>query len=203
MNGNLTTAYCNGAGSCSFQATQPCLGHLVCESATSCHDSCLSNDAAGDERCPPGYWCDGSTCYQASWDEGSACLRDGQCSSNDCTAAGLCTAAGCDVDEDGYIRDDPHCAGGDGERDCDDNDARAYPGQTDFFDTPRSSGGYDFDCNAVDEPQHPTSCFCAGYALLVPAGAAGCGVTGSLRTCYQFFLCGVNDTANTATQLCR
>ena len=203
MNGNLTTLYCNGSGSCSLQSTQPCLGHLACASATTCHDSCLSNDATGDERCPAGYWCDGATCQQASWDEGSECLRDGQCSSNDCTATGLCTAAGCDVDEDGFIRDDPHCVGNDKDRDCDDNDARAHPGQTDFFDTPRASGGYDFDCNGTDEPQEPTSCACIGSALLVPPGAEGCGVTGTVRTCFFFFLCGVNDTDTTATQLCR
>lgn len=31
--------------------------------------------------------------------------------------------------------------------DCDDTDARAYPGQTAFFTTPRPDGSFDFDCD--------------------------------------------------------
>ena len=33
--------------------------------------------------------------------------------------------------------------------DCDDADARAHPGQTETFATPRPSGSFDFDCNGI------------------------------------------------------
>jgi hypothetical protein len=39
--------------------------------------------------------------------------------------------------------------------DCDDADADAFPGQTAFFPTPRASGGYDYNCDAVETKQYP------------------------------------------------
>jgi hypothetical protein len=35
--------------------------------------------------------------------------------------------------------------------DCDEDDARAFPGQTQYFDTPRPSGSYDFNCDKFQE----------------------------------------------------
>ncbi len=196
---NLRSQYCNGSGDCAWQSTQPCPDHLGCEDATSCYSTCGSNDATGDKRCAAGHWCDGSTCHPASWDEGSSCLRDGQCRLNDCSPAGFCVGRNCDLDGDGQLRDDADCGG----NDCDDADARAFLGQTDFFDTPRASGGYDFDCNGIEEGNHATSCGCAGEQLVVPPGGAGCSVTGAIQVCIQiFFLCGPNPTGATATQLC-
>ncbi|NUO48714.1 MAG: hypothetical protein HOV80_07650 [Polyangiaceae bacterium] len=197
---NVRSQYCDGDGTCGSESTQQCPGHLGCENPMSCYSSCGSNDATGDQRCAPGHWCDGSTCHAASWDESGACLRDGQCRSNDCTAAGFCAAPDCDFDQDGQLRADLHCGG----NDCDDSDARVWPGQDEFFDTPRASGGYDFNCDGIDEGNHATGCACGGQALVVPPGVAGCSVTGPIISCYQIFLfCGANGTGVTATQLCR
>jgi hypothetical protein len=57
--------------------------------------------------------------------------------------------------------------------DCDDGDARAFPGQTAFFnDRPRSNLSWDFDCNGTEEPQHVASVFtCNG-------GSTGCSNNG-------------------------
>jgi hypothetical protein len=139
-------------------------------------------------------------CHPASWDEGSTCARDGQCRSNDCTPEGLCTAADCDFDGDGQLREGAACGG----TDCDDNDTRVWYGQPDFFEAPRSRGGYDFNCDGAEFSEHATGCFCTGSAVLVPAGGAGCGVTGQKRVCVQLlWWCGANDTADLVTQRCQ
>ncbi len=197
--GVLKSSVCNGEGACGWERVQQCAGHLGCASPTSCHSSCGSNDATGDAFCAAGFWCDGATCQMTSWTEGNVCLRDGQCRSGDCSPAGRCAGVACDFDQDGALRNDPPCGG----TDCDDGDARVYLGQTAFFETPRASGGYDFDCNGSDEPQAATSCLCSGTALLVPGGPGGCGMTGPIRKCFQFFVCQFSDTADTGTQLCR
>jgi len=35
--------------------------------------------------------------------------------------------------------------------DCDDAEPNAFPGQSIFFDLPRASGGFDYDCNGSEE----------------------------------------------------
>lgn len=201
MSANLESQYCDNAGECGQKRTLPCPGHLGCASATSCHSTCGSNDATGDARCPTGYWCDGSTCHEASRDAGSTCLRDGQCGSNDCTAMGLCTPPGCDDDEDDQLATSAECGG----LDCDDNDARVQEGQTAYSTTPRTTGSYDFDCDGQEEPELPTSCTCPGQVLLVPGGAEGCGQTGQLRQCnWSWFVCvPTNVLDDSVTQACR
>ncbi|MCA9614839.1 MAG: putative metal-binding motif-containing protein, partial [Myxococcales bacterium] len=43
--------------------------------------------------------------------------------------------------------------------DCDGNDARAFPGQTAYFGTPRTaSGGFDFDCDGSEDSETPGPC---------------------------------------------
>jgi hypothetical protein len=118
-----------------------------------------------------------------------------------CGPNGKCTDVGCDFDEDLADRNDPKCAG----TDCDDNDARVKPDQTEFFAVPRSIGGFDFNCSEAVELEHPVACLCTGYKLLVPPGDAGCGVTGPMSSCVGFypFLCWEMDPGTTATQLCQ
>ncbi len=73
----------------------------------------------------------------------------------------------------------------------------------DYFDTPRASGGYDFNCDGVNEGNHRTSCVCGGEALVVPPELAGCSVTGPLVSCYQIFIfCGSNPQNMNAKQFC-
>ncbi len=52
--------------------------------------------------------------------------------------------APCDCDGDGALRDDVACAG----TDCDDDDARVFPGQTQFFAEPANEQiGFDYNCD--------------------------------------------------------
>jgi hypothetical protein len=53
-----------------------------------------------------------------------------------------------DGDGDGYDGLTDTCASG---TDCDDGDADVHPGQTNFFDTPRGDGSFDYDCSGNDE----------------------------------------------------
>ncbi len=73
--------------------------------------------------------------------------------------------------------------------DCDDQDPLAYPGQPDYFDSPRLSGGYDYDCDGVETPVDTTEgrdCFwdwfdCAGTGWT--DGVPGCGQAGRYHVC--------------------
>lgn len=73
--------------------------------------------------------------------------------------------------------------------DCDDLDPSAYPGQPDYFDVPRVSGGFDYDCDGT-EAQLDTSegsrcgwdwwdCVGTGWTAGVPA----CGQSGAYHVC--------------------
>ena len=82
---------------------------------------------------------------------------------------------------------------GDGHRadvDCDDTDARAYPGASGWHETPRNAGGFDFNCDGQESPYWiGYGGYCNGtnmgngtYACWVEDGwwsvdIAACGVT--------------------------
>lgn len=60
--------------------------------------------------------------------------------------------------------------------DCDDDDARAFPGQTASFATPRADGSFDFDCDGrdtMDDDDTSRYCICGQVA----GGPWQCGVT--------------------------
>ena len=65
--------------------------------------------------------------------------------------------------------------------DCDGNDARAFPGQTAYFGTPRSTvGGFDFDCDGTEVAFVPGPCRlnAAGNGCVIPEtwdSNRGCG----------------------------
>lgn len=82
--GLLTANYCDGAGTCgSAPETQPCVGNFACASPLACDVACESNDAAGDARCAPAYWCNGSAC-KADLPKLGLCTRASQCVSGHC-----------------------------------------------------------------------------------------------------------------------
>ena len=58
--------------------------------------------------------------------------------------------------------------------DCDDGDGRAFPGQTQYFSTPRASGGFDFNCDGGESLQNtrvdPQQCICNGDACSLSRG---------------------------------
>lgn len=100
-----------------------------------------------------------------------------------------CTSGNrCDCDGDG---EDAESCGG---MDCDDDDADVFSTQTDWFDEPRDSGGYDYDCSGMEERLHPTFVCSAALGLcantdpgfLVDTRAqnpVACGAVGSYGTC--------------------
>ncbi len=117
------------------------------------------------------------------------------------------TAMNCDVDQDTHLRADAACGG----MDCDDNDARAFPGQTAFYDTERTSGGYDFDCNNVEEGERAVECAvlpgsgqCPPEFLNTPGTEVGCGDPHPLVDCNGSTVCitGAN-TGQMVVQRCR
>lgn len=58
--------------------------------------------------------------------------------------------------------------------DCDDNDGRAFPGQSQYFSTPRASGGFDFNCDGNESMQNtrvdPQQCICNADECLLSRG---------------------------------
>jgi hypothetical protein len=94
--------------------------------------------------------------------------------------------------------------------DCDDGDARAFPGQTAFFnDRPRANGTWDFDCDGVQRPEHSTQVFtCSGgtsgcsnnggfwFDSVPGCGQAGTTVTGQVCSSFCdpscFYMCSYN-----------
>jgi hypothetical protein len=94
--------------------------------------------------------------------------------------------------------------------DCDDDDPRAFPGQGEYFDTPRAGvGGYDFNCNGDEETLDSTlggecreewwSCNGTGWV----AGVPGCGGQGSWHVCASTDD-GCAETSSTNTRMaCR
>ena len=97
--------------------------------------------------------------------------------------------------------------------DCDDGDGQAFPGQTMFFTSPRTSGGFDYDCDGAQTQQHTgtsslsacSSCacpvgfccsgVCAGWLSAVP----GCGMTSTWRQTD----CDCNVVTSSRVQPCR
>jgi hypothetical protein len=49
--------------------------------------------------------------------------------------------------------------------DCDDGNAAAKPGQLDWFETPRTGGSYDYNCNNMEDPEFPTATRCGALNL--------------------------------------
>ena len=122
--------------------------------------------------------------------DGSGCSAPGQCIS------GACTTFYADSDSDGAgsMSSARRCglAAPSGfvlsSGDCCDSDPRAKPGQTAFFTVTRTGcGGFDFNCDAVDEKEAaPTSvcpqtppCDCATQAGWATPNSPACGATGS------------------------
>jgi hypothetical protein len=100
-------------------------------------------------------------------------------------------AAPCvDRDDDGFLAVGVPDADCEPPADCDDSDPDAYPGQTESFSEPRTSGGFDYDCDGVDSPALDTTqggdCYwdwfsCEGTGWYGPVPA--CGQQGIWHTC--------------------
>jgi hypothetical protein len=90
------------------------------------------------------------------------------------------TKTACDGTISGYV---------DKKGDCDDSDADAHPGQTEFFDRPtKGTQSYDFDCDGQETKEYPDleackkeppNCVGEGWENTVP----GCGQEGTYVPC--------------------
>ncbi|HTM19616.1 MAG TPA: hypothetical protein VL172_03885 [Kofleriaceae bacterium] len=129
---------------------------------------------------------------------------DARADANRADAAVPCT----DRDGDGFLAVGilgSYC-GEDADLDCDDDDARAFPGQGEYYDTPRTHGGYDFDCDGVDEHLDDTKggeCRsewwnCGGTGWV--AGIPDCGGQGSWHVC-EDTSDGCVETSSTNTRM--
>ncbi len=118
----------------------------------------------------------GSFCFPASCSTLHVCTPG---TPKSCTASDACHKSTCDdssssckstlIDGDG----DGHAASSLGVcgDDCDDSDANVFKGQTSWFTSPRASGGYDYDCNGVEELQYPSPGGCddsSGFCVYTP-----------------------------------
>jgi hypothetical protein len=73
-----------------------------------------------------------------------------------------------DFDGDGFTGERyTACTGGFPRTDCDDEDDRAFPGQSEYFSVAsRGAGGYDFDCDGTEEPPEPSAVSCVSSGML-------------------------------------
>jgi hypothetical protein len=97
----------------------------------------------------------------------------------------------CDCDGDGYLSDSMACGG----NDCDDEDNRVHPGQTQYFAerSPNDRVGFDYDCSGTldrDPLQGSTALSCLDLDLLACENVQGfqaplpaCGQPGSWAEC--------------------
>lgn len=113
-------------------------------------------------------------------------------------AAEPCT----DRDDDGWVAvgiEDSDCGP---ILDCDDDDDRAFPGQTEYFTTARTSGGFDFDCDGeeskIDDTQGgecaPDWWSCGGTGWV--GGVPDCGDPGTWHTCEDQQGCNETSSQN-------
>ncbi len=214
-----------GEPTCAAVTPVSCNGYQCDASGTNCGTACGS-----DAHCLPSHYCQGNQCAPKRAD-GLAC--SGPQSGAECLA-GVCTGSYVDADGDGFgvgalgyfCGIAPPAGRAAVANDCCDSDARAKPGQTAFFGTPRTGcGGFDFNCDGSQSIQFGGANACnsigscstkdrecdgtTGWSGSVP----GCGVTanyvtlcGSMSACAPSTCssCTVCDaTTENRTQACR
>lgn len=204
-----------GATTCKSTCTSPsdCLSTHFCDATNTCKAR-LGNGAVctSGPQCQSGNCVDGVCCNDACNVVGGKCNsagKVGQCTCPACASGGACTLWYRDVDRDtfgdanGTVANGgalPGCAAGpaptDGtatpfvtnNKDCDDGNVNAKPGQTSYFATARANGSFDYDCSGTIDKETPEyvggSC---GYCQLdrgsVCAKATTCSTAG--RTAYH------------------
>jgi len=131
--------------------------------------ACACVGYEGVSTCLPEGRRGGCDCSRPSPDDGGAEPADASCDTpaawyrdadGDGHGSGVATMA-CAAPA-GYVAVDD---------DCDDADARAFPGQTAYFTTARAGGSYDFDCDKSEKKQYPTA---GGANCTSPGGVGNC-----------------------------
>ncbi len=199
--GCLGDDHCPAGSRCDPQAfvCQP-----ICDAKTTCplHMACAAAGPSGVRLCAP---CTAKGCAcAAGFGDCDGDLRDG-CETpldtlTDCRACGRAAVDRCarDADGDGYAiptQVETRCGcdhgwvgvGASKGVDCDDTAAAVHPGQTAFFTAPRSTGGFDYDCDGQVERRYPYRAdglcdFACADSFWVGAEPA-CGQAGTARHC--------------------
>lgn len=195
MNGVATAAgYCmGGAAVCNTGTPVSCNGFQC--NGTTCGTSCSSSsDCLSTHYCQAG----ANLCAPKKQD-GQPCTSG---SAGDECSTGACRASYVDADGDGagtgpaafYCGINPPAGRSFTNNDCCDSDARAKPGQTQFFTTARlGCGGFDFDCNGSQTPQYVGSNTCHATGGCT-AGTLECNDVGSTGWYYAQPACGASST---------
>lgn len=110
-------------------------------------------------------------------------------------AAGAGGSSLCDED------DDKHPAAACGGDDCDDHDPLVHPQQTDWFETERASGGFDYDCSKVEEHEFGTiacsGALCNASAKFLSVVEVACGAKAPFGDCNVLCQATVTDPSKT------
>lgn len=140
-------------------------------SADTSSDASDADDTTDAEDTDTGDACEAQTWYRDCDDDGYAGLTAEACE-RPRTSGGDCPIDGGDPEQ--RWKSASEIANTSGE-DCDDNDPRAFPGQTQFFSTERERvGGFDFNCDTTETPKWEKT---AGRCI--PAGVGDlCGLEG-------------------------
>ncbi|MFZ5444039.1 MAG: hypothetical protein ACOZQL_28805 [Myxococcota bacterium] len=205
--------YCAGTSdTCNTSSTMGCNGYAC--GGSSCRTSC-----GAQSDCLGTHYCDASSRCAVKKNNFEICANAYEC------ASAACTPSYVDADGDGFGTGSPTSYCGTTapsgrslvNTDCCDSDNRAKPGGT-FQTTARTCGGYDFNCDGVEEHQEVSNNACkttgtcnvdrecsgsTGWAGAEP----GCGVTANFyATCNVMAACGgtvCSATATSRTQGCQ
>jgi hypothetical protein len=128
---------CNGSGSCYSTCAGGC--SASCKTPNYCAgNSCNNNDKAPGSTCVVGCECTSGTCVPM-YTDGDADGFGVGAAVNRCSASGGAAPTGYSLVA----------------TDCCDSDQNAFPGQTSYFSTPRTTcGGYDYNCNGSENLQY-------------------------------------------------
>ncbi|MCA9647323.1 MAG: hypothetical protein KC492_41825, partial [Myxococcales bacterium] len=145
---------------------------FTCKTNTDCNDQ----NACTTDTCNPTT----HTCTNAT----ITCANDGDaCSSDACDVVAGCNYPLIDADGDGFSAATCKVGGKYATKggDCDDTDARAFPGQTQYFSTARAKGGFDFNCDGSESQRYTQT------------RANGCGFFDVWNTYSSAPACGVSE----------
>lgn len=179
-NGQESSSSCDGNGTCAPSQIQ--CAPYVCGTAGACltacgaDTECVSTSFCGGTTCQSkkdnGLTCAGGNQCKSTFcgEQGVCCNKacsapfvcgDGECKCNGqvCQAGDQCVILYEDKDGDTFGNSQVSklgCSSTAGwvnkAGDCDDLDNKAYPGQTQYFTSPRSNGSFDYNCDSVSAP---------------------------------------------------
>lgn len=178
-----------GAGACSFPDVSflDGVGGLAGSSSSSSTGSSVGGGGAGGQGGGEGGTASSSSSVGGGGGQGGqGGGQGGQGGAGGQGGQGGQGGADCtDADKDKDSANAVECGG----TDCDDNNDDVFVGQTNFFETPRANGSYDYNCSGVNEREFETvKCMglCAAKTNVFigdPMNPAPCGAMASFGNC--------------------